>query len=117
MSKRTKTYRPHRKVRHSVANPFMAPPKAEVRREIVALTFARLRSALAPKRICELPHVGAAKKYASPSASSTRRRGDANARMDSGNRRRGRDWPDLVVRRHVQLGPRGWLGNEFGRDI
>ena len=38
MSKRTKTYRPRRKVRHSVANPFMAPPKAEVRREIEALT-------------------------------------------------------------------------------
>src|SRR6516225_1461990 len=39
------------------------------------------------------------------------------ALMDSGNRRRGRDWPDLVVRRDVQLGPRGRLGNEFGRDI
>ena len=38
MSKRTKTYWPRRKVRHSVANPFMAPPKAEVRREIEALT-------------------------------------------------------------------------------
>jgi len=37
--------------------------------------------------------------------------------MDSGNRRRGRDWPDLVVRRDVQLGARGRLGNEFGRDI
>jgi len=36
MSKRTKIYRPRRKVRHSVANP--APPKAEVRREIEALT-------------------------------------------------------------------------------
>jgi len=43
-----------------------------------------------------------------------RRRGDANARMD--NRRRGRDWPDLVGRRDVELGPRGGrLG--FGRDI
>jgi len=40
-----------------------------------------------------------------------------NARMDSRNRRRGRDWPDLVVRRDVQLGPRGRLGNEFGRNI
>jgi hypothetical protein len=50
-------------------------------------------------------------------ASSTRRRGDANARMDGGNRRRGRDWADLVGRRDVQLGPRGRLGNEFGRDI
>jgi hypothetical protein len=37
--------------------------------------------------------------------------------MDGGNRRRGRDWPDLVVRRDVQLGPRGRLGNEFGRNI
>ena len=51
------------------------------------------------------------------SASSTRRRGDANARMGCGNRRRGRDWPDLVVRRDVQLGPRGRLRNEFGLDI
>jgi len=45
------------------------------------------------------------------------RRGDSNARMDRGNRRRGRDWPDLVGRRDVQLGPRGRLGNEFGLDI
>ena len=45
------------------------------------------------------------------------RRGDANARMVRGNRRRGRDWPDLVGRRDVQLGPRGQLGNEFGLDI
>src|SRR5262245_4797433 len=37
MSKRTKIYRPRRKVRHSVANP--TPPKAEVRREIEALNF------------------------------------------------------------------------------
>jgi transposase-like protein len=37
-------------------------------------------------------------------------RGDANARMDGGTRRRGRDWPDLVARRDVQLGPRGRLG-------
>ena len=29
----------------------------------------------------------------------------------------GREWPDLVVRRDVQLGPRGRLGNEFGWDI
>ena len=46
-----------------------------------------------------------------------RRRRNANARMDSGNRRRGRDWPDLVGRRDIQLGPRGWLGNEFGLNI
>jgi hypothetical protein len=38
------------------------------------------------------------------------RRGDANARVDGGNRRRGRDWPDLVGRRDGQLGPRGRLG-------
>ena len=37
--------------------------------------------------------------------------------MDGENRRRGRDWPDLVGRRDVQLGPRRRLGNEFGRDI
>ena len=42
-------------------------------------------------------------------------RGDANARMDGGNRRR--DWPDLVGRRDVQIGPPGRLGNEFGRNI
>jgi hypothetical protein len=33
------------------------------------------------------------------------------------NRNRGRDWPDLVGRRDVQIGPRGRLGNEFARDI
>src|SRR5262249_34514265 len=42
---------------------------------------------------------------------------DSNARMDRGNRHSGRDWPDLVGRRDVQLGPRGRLGNEFGLDI
>jgi hypothetical protein len=80
------------------------------RRPFLGLCFKNLG-------ICELPHIGAAKKYANPlSASSTRRRGDANARMDaSGNRRRGRDWPDLVGRRDVELGPPGRLG--FGRDI
>ena len=51
------------------------------------------------------------------SASSTRVEGMQMARMDRGNRRRGRDWPDLVGRRDVQLGPRGWLGNEFGLNI
>jgi hypothetical protein len=49
------------------------------------------------------------------SASSTPLGGDANARVDGGNRHRGRDWPDLVGRRDVQLGPHGRLG--FGRDI
>jgi len=68
-------------------------------------------------RIRELPHVGPAKICEPLSASSTRRRGDANARMDGGNRRCSRDWPDLVDRRDVQLGPRGRLGNEFGRNI
>jgi hypothetical protein len=33
------------------------------------------------------------------------------------NRNRGRDWPDLVGRRDIRIGPRGRLGNEFGRDI
>ena len=42
-----------------------------------------------------------------------RRRRDANARMDNG--RRGRNWPNLVGRRDVELGPRGRLG--FRRDI
>src|SRR5215471_12391648 len=36
---------------------------------------------------------------------------------NGGNRRRGRDWPDLVDRRDVQLGPRGRLGNQIGRII
>jgi hypothetical protein len=45
--------------------------------------------------------------------SATQREGDANARMDGGNR--GRDWPDLVGRRDVQFGPRGRFG--CGRDI
>ena len=31
--------------------------------------------------------------------------------MDGGNHRRGRDWPGLVGRRDLQLGPRGRLGN------
>src|SRR5262245_32266062 len=51
--------------------------------------------------ICELPHVGTE----ALSANSRRRKGDANACMD--NRHRGRDWPDLVGRRDVELGPRG----------
>ena len=37
-----------------------------------------------------------------------RRRGDANARMD--NRRRGRDWPNLVGRGNVQLSSSGRIG-------
>ena len=41
--------------------------------------------------------------------------GEANARRDRGNRRRRRDWPDLVSR--CDVGPRGRLGNEVGRDI
>ena len=63
-------------------------------------------------RICELPRIGAAKKCASPYRQA-QRRGDANARMDGGNRRRGRDWSDLVVRRDVQLDTRGRLGNDI----
>jgi hypothetical protein len=39
--------------------------------------------------------------------------GDANARMD--NRRRRRDWPNLVGRRDVELVAHGRLG--FGGDI
>ena len=59
---------------------------------------------------CELALTLGRKKYASPiSPSSTRL-------MDR-NRNCGRDWPDLVGRRDVQIGPRGRLGNEFARDI
>ena len=36
MSKRTKTYRPRQKVRHSVANPYAGPPKAELRKQVEA---------------------------------------------------------------------------------
>ena len=78
-------------------------------------------------RICELPHIETAKmnyltlrrrkNVRAPIGKLNARRGDSNARMDRGNRRRGRDWPDLVGRRDVQLGPRGRLGNEFGLDI
>jgi hypothetical protein len=50
-------------------------------------------------------------------ANSTRRRGEANARMDGGNGRCGSDWPDLVGCCDVQVGPRGRLGNEVGSDI
>ena len=56
MSKRTNTYRPRRKVRHSVANPFMAPPKAEVRREIEAL--AGPQSASSQTRIAHGERLG-----------------------------------------------------------
>jgi hypothetical protein len=55
----------------------------------------------------ELPHTGALKNMgASISPSSTRRRGKANAHRDR-YRRRGRDWPDLVGRSDVRVGPRG----------
>ena len=53
---------------------------------------------------CEPPHIGATKYR----QSSTRGRGDANAVLD--NRHRDRDWPNLVVRRDVKLGPCGRLG-------
>jgi len=53
---------------------------------------------------CELPHFRDGEKYASPiSPSSTR--------LLDRNRYRGRDWPDLVGRRDVRIGPRGRLGN------
>jgi hypothetical protein len=55
----------------------------------------------------ELPHTGALKNMgASISPSSTRRRGKANAHRDR-YRRRGRDWPDLVGRSDVRVGPHG----------
>jgi hypothetical protein len=55
----------------------------------------------------ELPHTGALKNMGdSISPSSTRRRGKANAHRDR-YRRRGRDWPDLVGRSDVRVGPRG----------
>jgi hypothetical protein len=68
-------------------------------------------------RIGELPHIRTAKKYASPIGKLNATYRDANARVDDGNRRRGRDWPNLVGRRDVQLGPRGRLGNELSLDI
>jgi hypothetical protein len=67
-------------------------------------------------RICELPRIGAAKNVRAP-IGKLNVEGMQNARMDGGNRRRGRDWSDLVGRRDVQLGTRGRLGNEFGLDI
>jgi len=82
--------------------------------------IAEPSSALAPKNFAHpwtTSRWGGEKICEPLSASSTRRRGDANARVDGGNRRRGRNWPDLVDRRDVQLGPRGRLGNEFGRNI
>jgi hypothetical protein len=57
--------------------------------------------------ICELPHIGRRKNMRTPIGKLKRRRGDANARMGGGNRRRGRDWPDLVGRCDVGLGSRG----------
>ena len=67
-------------------------------------------------RICELPHVGVATDMRALFApSSTRRRGEANARRDDGNGRCGRDWPDLVGRGDVQVGACAERGNEVGR--
>jgi hypothetical protein len=45
------------------------------------------------------------------------RRGEANARMDGGNGRCGRDWPNLVVRGDVQVGACAERGTEVGGDI
>jgi hypothetical protein len=87
-------------------------------RRAIRLAILFASSALASKNFahCELSHAGAAKNMRPPiSPSSTRRRGDANARMD-GNRHRGRDWPDLVGRCDVQVGPPRRLGNEVGRN-
>jgi hypothetical protein len=42
--------------------------------------------------------------------------GDANAYMHR-NRRRGRNWPDLVGRRDVKGGPRAHGGNIFDRNV
>jgi hypothetical protein len=39
--------------------------------------------------ICELPHIGRRKNMRTPIGKLKRRRGDANARMGGGNRRRG----------------------------
>jgi hypothetical protein len=67
---------------------------------------------------CEPPHIAAAKNVRAPvSPSSMRCRGEANARRDDGNGRRGRDWPDLVGRCDVQVGPGGRFGNEVGWDV
>src|SRR5215831_15746076 len=86
----------------------------------IGCDFSQRPQSSCSKKFCALVNyltLWRRKKMQVSSTSSTRRRGDANARMDGGNRRRGRDWPDLVVRRDVQLGPRGRPGNEFGRDI
>jgi hypothetical protein len=48
----------------------------------------------------------------SPTSSSPRRRGYANANNRDRYRRRSRDWPDLVGCRGVQVGPRSQRGNE-----
>src|SRR5262245_23118768 len=49
--------------------------------------------------------------------SSTQAEGNAYAHHIDRNRHRGRNWPDLVGRRDVQVGPPGRLRNEVGRDI
>src|SRR5262249_50273203 len=82
-------YRPHESAALCADGPKSAP---------AALPRPLLQKNLG---ICELPHVGTE----ALSANSRRRKGDANACMD--NRHRGRDWPDLVGRRDVELGPRG----------
>ena len=56
------------------------------------------------------------KKCKSLSAAQRDEEGMQNARVDGGNRRGSRDWPDVVGRRDVQLGPGGGRFG-FGRDI
>src|SRR5215510_5077079 len=85
-----------------------------------SLHFLLPSSALLQKklRICELPHIGAAKKMRALIApSSTQAEGNAHAYHIHRNRHRGRNWPDLVGRRDVQVGPTGRLRNEVGRDM
>jgi hypothetical protein len=55
------------------------------------------------------------KKYANPYRKLDATEGMQNERMgSSNNRRRGHDWPDLVGRHNVRIGP---CGVGFGRDI
>lgn len=101
-----------------IATPAIAAPKRRSRADCQRRQRAFLPSSPSSKilRICELPHIEAAKNMRiAVGKLNARRRGVQNARMGGGNRRRGRNWPDLVDRGDLQLSPRGRL--RFGRDI
>ena len=55
MSKPTKTYKPRLKVRGPVANPYAAPPKAELRKQVEAAMASGVPVILATQKNCQSP--------------------------------------------------------------